>query len=121
MVALALLFTFTLGAPPLFSQQDRPFTKSYDKSSGNRDYDRTRAVPLEQSRAQAEADQMVALSSEKIISLLTAEPGLLLKCKKLLVRTAFEQGRVLGQEDLTDDAVFQLVRKDKWYRSKFKQ
>jgi polysaccharide export outer membrane protein len=121
LTALSLLFTFTLGAASLSAQEDRPFTKAYDKSTSNRDYDRTRAVPMQQSRAQAEADQMVALSSEKIISLLTAEPGLLLKCKKLLVRTAFEQGRVLSQEDLTDDAVFQLIRDDLKVRSQFTQ
>lgn len=119
LVALTLVFTFVVGVTSLSAQQDRPFTKSYDKASGNQDYDRTRAVPLDQSRAQAEADQLVALSAEKIISLLTAEPGLLLKCKKLLVRTAFEQGRVLGQEDLTDDAVFQIVRDDQRVRSQF--
>jgi polysaccharide export outer membrane protein len=117
LVAVGLLFM--LGAASLSAQQDRPFTKSYDKSSGNQDYDRTRAVPLEQSRAEAQADQLVSLSSDKIISLLTAEPGLLLKCKKLLVRTAFEQGRVIGQEELTDDAVFQLVRDDQKVRSQF--
>jgi polysaccharide biosynthesis/export protein len=119
LIALVLLFTFTFGVPPLPAQEDRPFTKAYDKPSANQDYDRTRAVPLEQSRAEAEADRLVALSSEKIISLLTAEPGLLLKCKKLLARTAFEQGRVLSQEDLTDDAVFQLVRDDQKVRSQF--
>jgi protein involved in polysaccharide export with SLBB domain len=116
---LALAFALTLGAASLSAQQDRPFTKSYDKATGNQDYDRTRAVPLEQSRAEAEADLMVSLSPEKIISLLTAEPGLLLKCKKLLVRTAFEQGRVIGQEELTDDAVFQLIRDDQKVRSQF--
>jgi polysaccharide biosynthesis/export protein len=119
LVAVVLLFTLTLGTAPLSAQEDRPFTKAYDKSPGSQDYDRTRAVPLEKSRAEAEANQMVALSSEKIISLLTAEPGLLLKCKKLLVRTAFEQGRVLAQEDLTDDAVFQLIRDDQKVRSQF--
>ncbi len=97
LVALALLFTFAFGASPLSAQEDRPFTKSYDENSVNEDYDRTRAVPMEQSRAEAEADRLVSLSSDKIISLLTAEPGLLLQCKKLLVRTAFEQGRVLGR------------------------
>ena len=116
---LALALLFMLCAASLFAQGDRPFTKSYDKSPAAPDYDRTRAVPLEQSRAQAEADRLVSLSSEKIISLLSSEPGLLLKCKKLMVRSAFEQGRVLGQEDLTDDAVFQLVREDQKVRSLF--
>ena len=41
-----------------------------------------------------------------------AEPGLLLECKKLLVRTAYAQGRVIDPEDLTDEDVFRLVRQD---------
>ncbi len=119
LVFLVALFLFIVGGVSLSAQEDRPFTRSYDKSSVDQNYDRTRAVPLEQSRAEAEADQLVSLSSDKIVSLLTAEPGLLLKCKKLLVRTAFEQGRVIDHEDLTDDAVFQLVRDDQKVRALF--
>src|SRR5579863_8306861 len=38
-------------------------------------YDRTKAVPVEQSRAQQEADSLVSLSADKIVALLTDEPG----------------------------------------------
>ena len=64
------------------------------------------------SRAEAEAEQQVALSPDKIIELLRQEPGLLLESKKMLVRKAYEQGRILDPEDLTDEALFQLLRED---------
>lgn len=67
---------------------------------------------LSKSRAEQEAEQKVALSPEKIIDLLKQEPGLLLQVKKTLVRKAYEQGRILEPEDLTDEALFQLLRED---------
>jgi protein involved in polysaccharide export with SLBB domain len=70
------------------------------------------AIDQSDSRAEREAEQMVALSAEKIINLLTQEPGLLLQIKKTLVRKAYEQGRLLDPADLTDDAVYQLIRED---------
>lgn len=84
-----------------------------DKSTPDRGwYDRTKAAPTDQSRAEQEADRLVSLSADKIIDLLTKEAGLSLECKKLLVRTAYAQGRLLDPSDLTDDAVFRLVRDD---------
>src|SRR3954468_13228462 len=64
------------------------------------------------SRAEQAAELQVALSPEKIIELLRQEPGLLLQVKKMLVRKAYEQGRILDPEDLTDDALFQLLHED---------
>jgi protein involved in polysaccharide export with SLBB domain len=64
------------------------------------------------SRADRAADDLVSLSPDKIISLLRAESGLFLQVKKALVRKAFEQGRLLDPQDLTDDAVFSLIRED---------
>ena len=69
-------------------------------------------VTRAKSRAEAEAEQRVALSPDKIIELLRQEPGLLLESKKMLVRKAYEQGRILDPDDLTDEALFQLVRED---------
>jgi protein involved in polysaccharide export with SLBB domain len=70
------------------------------------------AVDQANSRAEQEAEQLVSLSADKIIQILENEPGLLLQVKKALVRKAFEQGRVLDPNDLTDDALFRLVRED---------
>ena len=73
---------------------------------------RTTASSTEESRAEQEADRLVSLSAEKIIALLDQEPGLLLQVKKMLVRKAYDQGRLLDPEDLTDDALFKLIGRD---------
>src|SRR5579864_1375459 len=70
------------------------------------------STTLLKSRAEHEAEQSVALSPDKIIELLRQEPGLLLQVKKMLVRKAYEQGRILDPEDLTDEALFELLRED---------
>jgi protein involved in polysaccharide export with SLBB domain len=62
------------------------------------------------SEAERAAEAQVTLSPEAIIQILSTEPGLMLEVKKMLVRAAFEQGRILEPSDLTDDAVFQLMR-----------
>src|SRR5258708_16012499 len=66
--------------------------------------------------AQVEHDRdpeaMVSLSAAAITEILRREPGLLLEVKRLLVRKAYEQGRLLDPADLTDDALFELLRED---------
>ncbi len=64
------------------------------------------------SRAEEEAEAKVSLSAERIIALLNQEPGLLLQVKRMLVRKAYEQGRILDSSDLTDDALFRLLHED---------
>jgi protein involved in polysaccharide export with SLBB domain len=75
-------------------------------------YTPSTAIDQANSRAEQEAEQLVSLSADKITQILENEPGLLLQVKKALVRKAFEQGRVLDPNDLTDDALFRLVRED---------
>jgi protein involved in polysaccharide export with SLBB domain len=87
----------------LWSQQPQQGRLSYTPST---------AIDQANSRAEREAEQMVSLSADKITEILQNEPGLLLQVKKALVRKAFEQGRVLDPNDLTDDALFRLIRED---------
>ncbi len=75
-------------------------------------YTRSTAIDQANSRAEHEAEQMVSLSADRILFILRDEPGLLLQVKKALVRKAFEQGRILDPNDLTDDALFNLIRQD---------
>ncbi len=77
----------------------------------------SRAVDQPYSRAEREAEQLVSLSPEKIIPLLQGEPGLLLQVKKLLVRRAYGQGRLLDPQDLTDEALFRLITTDDYIRA----
>jgi protein involved in polysaccharide export with SLBB domain len=96
------LFWVVLGCSvTLWSQQQQPL--SYTPST---------AIDQAYSRAEQAAEQMVSLSADKIVFLLREEPGLLLQVKKALVRKAFEQGRVLDPNELTDDALFRLLRED---------
>src|SRR5262249_24984884 len=67
---------------------------------------------MPKSRAEQEADAKVSFSAETIIAMLRREPGLFLQIKKMLVRTAYEHGRVLDSSDLTDDEVFRLLREN---------
>jgi protein involved in polysaccharide export with SLBB domain len=75
-------------------------------------YSHSTAIDQKNSRAEHEAEQMVSLSADRILIILRDEPGLLLQIKKALVRKAFEQGRILDPNDLTDDALFTLIRQD---------
>jgi protein involved in polysaccharide export with SLBB domain len=97
--ALALLCMIGACSASLWSQQ----RLSYSPSS---------ALDNANSRAEQEAEQLVSLSADKIISLLRQEMGLLLQVKKAVVRKAFEQGRVMNPAELTDDGLFSLVRED---------
>src|SRR5690349_20697953 len=60
--------------------------------------------------AEEAADQLVSLSADKIITILRDEAGLLLQVKRSLVKIAYNQGRVLNADDLTDEALFKLIR-----------
>lgn len=107
-IVLSLVILLAAGCVTATAQDGPAQRRSQDR----RGYDRTKAVPMDQSRAEQEADRLVSLSPDKIIDLLMKEPGLSLECKKLLVRTAYAQGRLLDPSDLTDDAVYRLVRED---------
>jgi protein involved in polysaccharide export with SLBB domain len=67
-------------------------------------------------RAEQQAEEQVSLSPDKILEILRREPGLLLELKKLLVKQAYEEGRILEPEDLTDEVVFTMVQHDPNFR-----
>ncbi len=102
---LSLAFCLWLAASAVASSQQQRF--SYTPGT---------AIDQADSRAEREAEQMVSLSADKITEILRDEAGLLLQVKKALVRKAFEQGRILDPNDLTDDAVFRLIREDQTVR-----
>ncbi|HZQ68823.1 MAG TPA: SLBB domain-containing protein [Terriglobales bacterium] len=87
-----------LCAVPAISQN--PAANSYSYGAGTQ----------RQSRAAVDAEMRVSLPADKIIDILSKEPGLMLEVKKLLVRKAYEQGRILDPTDLTDESVYVLLR-----------
>ena len=63
-------------------------------------------------RHEEDLEPRISLSASTISDILRREPGLLLAVKRVLVRKAYEQGRLLDPADLTDDAVYELLRVD---------
>lgn len=107
---VALLIVSFLGTTLVLGQEH--------ESDNNPDYvTRTRARDESDSRAEKEAERLVSLPSERIVLFLQQEPGLFLEVKKMLVRRAYSQGRVIEQKELTDEAVFRLIRDDEEVRS----
>jgi len=102
------------GGTLALTQESDPTRETTDGASY---VSRTRAVDDAGSRAEKEAERLVSLPPEKIVLLLKQESGLLLEVKKLVVRRAYSQGRVLDPKDLTDDAIFRLVRYDEEVRA----
>jgi protein involved in polysaccharide export with SLBB domain len=117
----AALVVFSLfGTVSVFAQERDPNntpeynTPEYDTPEYN---PRNRAIDESDSRAGKEAERLVSLPPERIVLLLKQEPGLFLEVKKMLVRRAYSQGRVIEQKELTDDAVFRQIRDDEEVRS----
>lgn len=54
----------------------------------------------------------VTLAADKIIQILQDEPGLAIEVKKALVRKAYEQGKLLDPESLTDSTLYELIKED---------
>ena len=109
-----LVFSF-LGSTSIFAQdRDSNNTPDYNTPDYN---PRTRAVEEPDSRAEKEAERLVSLPPERIVLLLQQEPGLFLEVKKMLVRRAYSQGRVVEEKELTDTAIFRLIRDDEEVRS----
>ncbi|MBV9087107.1 MAG: hypothetical protein JOY79_06460, partial [Acidobacteriaceae bacterium] len=62
--------------------------------------------------AEQEAERDVSLPADKIVEILKREPALVLEVKRQLVKEAYDQGRILASDDLTDEALFKLVKAD---------
>jgi protein involved in polysaccharide export with SLBB domain len=71
-----------------------------------------RKVWAQTSLQEEETEPKISLSAAAISDILRREPGLLLAVKRVLVRKAYEQGRLLDPADLTDDALYELLRVD---------
>ena len=104
-IAMCAVFAILIGGSIAFSQAPEPSDRALNNPAANN-----------KDRASRLAD-LVSLSPSAITQLLQREPGLLLEVKKALVRKAYEEGRLLNPEDLTDDALFQQLHDDPVVRS----
>jgi protein involved in polysaccharide export with SLBB domain len=110
--AVCFGLTLVVGVADLRAQE-----RDYSQPEGASAQTQTRAINEADSRAEQEAERLVSLAPEKIILLLEQEPGLFLEVKRMLVRKAYAQGRLLDPKELTDEAVFRMVRDDEETRT----
>jgi len=114
----AVLALFCLSVMALSSLGQEPSISSNDRDNST---SRTHSLEQSDSRAEKEAERLVSLPAERIILLLSQEPGLFLEVKKMLVRNAYSQGRVLASDELTDESIFRKVRDDEEIRAQITQ
>jgi protein involved in polysaccharide export with SLBB domain len=113
--AVLLVLALAVWIPSL-GQEGTPSDNSYRHGTAGESPYKSRSIEERDASAEREAQRLVSLPAEKIIVLLAREPGLYLQVKKLLVRKAYQEGRVLDPKDLTDEALFRLIREDESVR-----
>ena len=91
-------------------QQNASKTHSDDYTSG-------RPTKREISALEKENLSRVAAAPSQIKEVLVKEPGLLVELKRLIAKDASDNGQVVNDEDLTDNAVFDRLTSDIAFRS----
>ncbi|MGA7221627.1 MAG: polysaccharide biosynthesis/export family protein, partial [Candidatus Acidiferrales bacterium] len=59
----------------------------------------------------------VAASAAQIKTVLVMEPGLVVELKRWIAKDATDQGQIVSESDLTDDAIFERLQTDVRFRS----
>ena len=60
----------------------------------------------------APTQQEASLDPGVIVGLLQSQPALALQIKRVLIKDALDQGRLLAEDDLTDTVLFDLIRRE---------
>ena len=59
----------------------------------------------------------VAASAAQIKTVLVEEPGLVVELKRWMAKDATDQGQIISESDLTEDAIFERLQTDVRFRS----
>jgi protein involved in polysaccharide export with SLBB domain len=76
----------------------------------------TKAPPIQSDLAKENLDR-VAASPAEIKGVLIKDPGLMVELKRSIAKEASDNGQIVGDEDLTDNAVFDRLTTDVAFRS----
>lgn len=60
---------------------------------------------------------LVAASPEEIKTVLGEDPGLMVELKRWVAKDATDHGQIIGEADLTDDAIYSRVERDVQFRA----
>ncbi len=94
------------------SAQPQEANRQQHQSSGT-----SRSASLEVSELENGNLLRVAASPSQIEEVLLKEPGILVELKRWVAREASDNGQIVSDEDLTDNAVFERLKSDVAFRS----
>lgn len=106
---IAALFVSVLCLPAMAQQPDQKRVRENDPAT------------LRQQAGQSDLEKQnlgyVAASAAQIKEVLVKDPGLLVELKRWVAKEATDNGQIIGDEDLTDNAVFDRLNTDVKFRS----
>lgn len=97
--------SWTLISGPLLAQDTSVDSQRQDREKMLQNYRQLQQKP-ESSMADA------ALDANVIIGILQGQPALALQVKKVLIKDAYNQGRLLEENDLSDAVLYDLIRRE---------
>jgi hypothetical protein len=110
------LLLFALSAP-VRAQETQPQKNQNTVKTRAEEYEVTHPSRKETSALEKENLSRVAASPSQIKGVLVIEPGLLVALKRWIAQEASDNGQIVSDEDLTDNAVFDRLTSDVVFRS----
>jgi hypothetical protein len=115
---LVLFAALGLAFAPLKAQQTKSESQDDNTVERRTDYNnRTRPNNRETSALEKENLARVAASAAQIREVLIKDPGLMVELKRWIATDASDNGQIVSDESLTDDAVFDRLTNDLAFRS----
>jgi protein involved in polysaccharide export with SLBB domain len=99
------------------TQTQKPQNTSKTRNQSYDSFDVTRPTRKEVSALEKENLSRVAAAPAQIKEVLIKEPGLLVELKRWIAKEASDNGQVVSDDDLTDNAVFDRLTTDVVFRS----
>ena len=115
--SLVLLLIFLAGMVSVHAQDTKTQTERDNAAPRPTEYRQERQGKKEISALEKENLSRVAASPAQIKEVLIKEPGLLVELKRWIAKEASDNGRVVSDDDLTDNAVFDRLTSDVSFRS----
>lgn len=112
-----LLFAVFALAFSTQAQDTKQQTQRDNEQTRSTDYETKRPPKKEISALEKDNLSRVAASAYQIKEVLIKEPGLLVELKRWIAKDASDNGQVVNDEDLTDNAVFDRLVSDVAFRS----
>ena len=115
---LVLILALGLTGATVNAQQSQSDAQVKENAAGRRtDYDSSRPSNREISSLEKQNLGRVAASASQLREVLIKDPGLMVELKRWIATEASDNGQIVNDDNLTDDAVFDRLANDLAFRS----